>query len=84
MGGRLSVTPLHQVEHLNYRGRSDRFNEMEMKSRLQRREAIMNTSHFMSKEVLSYGLIATRDPTFRVDDLIELHHSGGKERLTPL
>lgn len=36
------------------------------------------------KEFLSYGLIATRDPTFRVDDLIELHHSGGKERLAPL
>lgn len=35
-------------------------------------------------EGLSYGLIATRDPTFRVDDLIELHHAGGKERLAPL
>jgi len=36
------------------------------------------------KEVLAHSLIAARNPTFGVHDLIELHHSGGKERLTPL
>ncbi|MEN9847116.1 MAG: hypothetical protein RIS36_2263 [Pseudomonadota bacterium] len=33
---------------------------------------------------LSYGIVSTRNTTFRVDDLIELHHPGGKERLAPV